>query len=162
MAAVTRRSYALAGATLLAVAGGVAALVILVTGGSGSGAGKTLTRKAYLDRIQAICRTYDRKLARIQPPANPANPQALAQSIGQALPLMESQLADERNVEPPPELTAQVERAFALTDEAVRDLKSSRSKALAGDGGAALHAFAQFIRARDRARQAADSIGFRC
>lgn len=82
MTGVTRRSYALAGAALLVVAGGVAALVILVGGGFGNG--KPLTRKEYLDRIQAICRTYDRRLQRIPPPANPGNAQALAQSIGGA------------------------------------------------------------------------------
>ena len=157
---MTRRSYALAGAALLAVAGGVAALVVLVAGGSG--AGKTLTRKEYLDRIQAICRTYDRKLQRIPPPANPVNMQALAQSIGQALPLLERRLAEAREVDPPPELAERVRRAFALADAAVRNLKTSRSKALAGDAGGAVRAFAQFIETRDRARQAADSVGFRC
>ena len=157
---MTRRSYALAAAALLTVAGGVAALVILIGGGFGNG--KALTRKEYLDRIQAICRTYDRKLQRISPPANPGNAQALAQSIGQALPLIESRIAEERKVHPPPGLATKVKGAFALNDETVRDLKTSRSKALAGDAGGAVRAFAHFIETRDRARQAASSIGFTC
>ena len=157
---MTRRSYALAAAALLTVAGGVAALVILVGGVFGNG--KSLTRKEYLDRIQAICRTYDRKLQRIPPPANPGNAQALAQSIGQAVPLLERRLAEARKVKPPAKLARRVRRAFALADEAVRDLKTSRSKALAGDAGGAVRAFAQFIGTRDRARQVALSIGFTC
>jgi biopolymer transport protein ExbB/TolQ len=155
-----RRSYALAAAALLLVAGGVATVVILV--GDGFGNSNALTRTEYLDRIQAICRTYDRKLQRIPPPANPGNAQALAQSIGQALPLLERRLAEARKVKPPPRLVQRVRRAFALADKAVLDLKTSRSKALAGDAGGAVRAFAHFIETRDRARQLASSIGFTC
>ncbi len=162
MAWVTRRSYALAGTALL-VAAGVAAIVVLVANSLQDGRrARTLSRTEYLARIQVICRSYDRKLARIPIPANPANPQALAQSIGQTLPLLDRQIAEERAVEPPPEIAGKVERAFALRDESVRDLKESRRKALAGDAGGAVAAFARFIQARDKARQAADAIGFRC
>ncbi len=163
MVRVTRRSYALAATALLAIAAGVAAIVVLVADSlEGGGRARTLTRAEYLARIQVICHRYDRKLARIPTPANPANPQALAQSIGQTLPLVDRQIAEERSVEPPPEIAARVEHAFALRDESVRDLKESRRKALVGDAGGAVTAFAKFIQARDKARQAADAIGFRC
>ena len=163
MGRVTRRSYAVAATALLAFAAGVAAIVVLVADSlEGGGRARTLTRAEYLARIQVICHRYDRKLARIPTPANPANPQALAQSIGQTLPLVDRQIAEERSVEPPPEIAARVEHAFALRDESVRDLKASRSKALTGDLRAALLAFQQFVGARDRARQGAAAIGFRC
>jgi hypothetical protein len=155
---VTRRSYVLGGAGLVAVAGAVAAVVVLV-GSTGGGKPRTLAAPQYFARIQVICRRYDRKLARIAPPASL---QLLPQSIGQTLPLVERQLAEERAVEPPPELATRVERVFALSDEAVRDLKQSRRKALAGDTGGAVTAFAKFIDQRDKARQAAEAIGFRC
>ena len=83
-------------------------------------------------------------------------------ALGQTLPLLDRQIAEERSVEPPPEIAARVEHAFALRDESVRDLKESRRKALAGDVRGALTAFAKFIQGRDRARQAADALGFRC
>jgi hypothetical protein len=157
---VTRRSYALAATALLAVAAGVAAIVVLVADSlEGGGRARTLTRKEYLARIQVICHSYDQKLARIPPGASV---QLLAQSIGQALPLVERRIAEQRSVEPPPELAARVEHAFALADEVVRDLKESRRKALAGDAGGSVTAFAKFIQAADKARQAEDAIGFRC
>ena len=163
MGRVTRRSYALATTALVAVVAGVAAIVVLVADSlEGGGRARTLSRTEYLARIQVICHRYDRKLAQIPIPANPANPQALAQSLGQTLPLLDRQIAEERSVEPPPEIAARVEHAFALRDESVRDLKESRRKALAGDVRGALTAFAKFIQGRDRARQAADAIGFRC
>ncbi len=163
MVRVTRRSYALAATALLAIAAGVAAIVVLVADSlEGGGRARTLTRAEYLARIQVICHRYDRKLGRIPFPATLGNTQVLARAIGQVLPLVEQRSAEERAVEPPPELRARVERAFALSDEATRDLKATRTKALAGDLRAALLAFQQFVGARDRARQAADAIGFRC
>lgn len=158
---MTRRSYALFGAALAAVAGAVAAVVVLVAG-SGGGKAKTLTHEEYLARVQAICRTYDRKLALVPLPENLLNPKALEQAIGRVLPLIQKRTAEERAVEPPPEDKAKAGRAFALSDEATRELEVSRRKALAGDSRGALVAFADFIKVRDQARQAADAFGFKC
>ena len=161
MIGVTRRYYALAALAALAVAAGAAAIVVFVAG-VGNGGGKTLTRKEYLDRIQAICRVYDRKLQRISLPTSPGNAQALAQSIGQALPLIEARLAETRKVKPPPQLAEGVRHWFSLTDAMVRNLKTSRRAALANDAGGAIRAFGQFLLSQVHAVEAGDAVGFTC
>jgi hypothetical protein len=151
----------LAGTVLVAAAGG-AALIVLLVGGVFDRGGGTLTRNAYLTRLERLCREANRQLARIPPPANPSDPQELAQSIDRALPPLEEHVAAERKLRPPPELKAEVEHAFELTDESIRDLKESRRKALAGDRPGALRAFAGFLDARDRSRAAGRALGLRC
>ena len=160
MQAVTRRSQILAGAALLGVAAGAASLVLYL-GGIFDGP-TALTRAEYLSRIEAICKPSEAKLRRIPPPAAAGNPQALALSIGQALPLLRQRLAAERTVRPPRKLAAPVRQALALADESIRALETTRRRALAGDTAGAARGFVRFLETRDQARAVADAIGINC
>jgi hypothetical protein len=151
----------LTGGALLLVAGG-AMLLALWLGGVLGGGGARLGREAYLDRLQRLCREADRTLAKIPPPSNLSDPGEISRSIGRALPLLERYVARERSLLPPPELRAQVDRAFELTDRSVRSLEESRRRALRGDAPGALEALERFLAERDRARAAARALGLRC
>ena len=157
---VTRRFQLLGGAALLFVAGGTAALA-LYFGGVFDGP-KSLTREEYLSRITAICRPFEARLAKIPPPFAAGNPQALALSIGEVLPLLKQRLAAEGAVRPPRELAASVRKGLALADESIQALETTRRRALAGDLAGAARGFVRFLETRNQARSVADAIGITC
>jgi hypothetical protein len=153
------RGRLLPGAALLAVAGG-AALLVLWTGGVFDGGGKgdsSLSRSAYVARLQTLCREASRKLSQVPAPSG-SNPQAIANSIEQALPVLRQAIADEEKLRPPREIEAQVKSAFELSDESLQALEESRRKAAAGDGPGALRALARFEQVRNRGL----ALGLQC
>jgi hypothetical protein len=157
------RGRALPAAALLAVGGG-AALVVLWVGGVFDGGGKkadALTRSAYVAQLQRLCREAGRKLAQVPAPAS-SNPQAIANSIERALPVLRQAIADEEKLKPPRELEARAKRAFELSDASVQALEESRRKAAAGDGPGAIEALSRFEQVRNRARTAGIALGLRC
>jgi hypothetical protein len=87
---VGRRGYILPTAASLAVAAAVAILLIILLDDDGEA---KLTRAEYIARVEAVCRDYNRRLARVPAPVAVGNPQAVAQSIDQALPLVEERAA---------------------------------------------------------------------
>jgi hypothetical protein len=151
----------LAGGALLLIAGGFLVLVLWLGGVFDRGGSRTLTRAEYLVRVQRLCREADRKLAGIPPPASLSNPEVVSASIDRVPPLLRRYIAAERRIEPPPELAAQMDRAFELSDQSVRDLEETRRRALADTRGA-FRAMARFLDCRDRARAAARAAGLRC
>jgi homospermidine synthase len=157
------RRHVLSAAALVAVAGGAAVIVLWVGGVFDGGQNKTdtLTRSAYVAQLQRLCREASRKLSQVPAPAG-ANPQAIANSIEQALPVLRQAVTDEEKLEPPKELEAQAKRAFELSEQSVQALEESRSKAKAGDAPGALKALAKFEQVRDRARQAGIALGLQC
>ena len=152
----------LAGGALLLIAGGFLVLVLWLGGVFDRGGSRTLTRAEYLARVQRLCREADRKLAGIPPPANLSNPEVVSASIDRVLPLLRRYIAAERRIEPPPEPAAQMDRAFELSDQSVRDLEETRRRAPAADTRGAFRATARFLESRDRARAAARAAGLRC
>lgn len=157
------KGRALPAGALLAVGGG-AALIVLWAGGVFDGGRKkdaTLTRTAYVAQLQQLCREANRKLSEVPAPAS-SNPQAIANSIEQALPVLRQVIADEERLKPPRELEAKAKRAFALSDESVQALEASRRKAAAGDGPGAIQALSKFEQVRNRARAAGIALGLKC
>jgi hypothetical protein len=156
---VGRRKYILTGAASLAVGAAVAIpLVILLR----DGGEETLTRAEYIARVDAVCRVYNRRLARIPAPVAVGNPQALAQSIDRALPLVEERADRARAIAPPPELADYVEQVFSLSDKAIAELRSARTAADAGSLERSARAFGRFLAAAEEAHSVAVAIGLNC
>jgi hypothetical protein len=156
---VGRREYILAAAGLLAAAAAVTILLIVLLD---DGDEPKLTRAEYLARVEAVCRDYNRRLARIPAPIAVGNPQAVAASIDQALPLVEARAAKAKAITPPPELAPRVQQVFTLSDRAIAELRSARAAADAGSLKRSARALGRFLAASDNARRAADAIGLNC
>jgi hypothetical protein len=151
--------YILAFAAPLAVAAAVAIPLIVLLRDDGDA---PLTRAEYIARVEAVCRVYNRRLARIPAPVAVGNPQALAQSIDLALPLVEERAAKAKAVTPPPELADDVEKVFSLSDTAIAELRSARTAADAGSLKRSARAFGRFLAAAGEARRAAMGVGLNC
>jgi hypothetical protein len=156
---VSRRAYVLTTAVLLAVAVGLAIGLIVFFRNGGE---EELTRAEYIARVEAVCRDYNRRLARIPAPVAVGNPQAVAQSIDRALPLVEARAARAKAIAPPPELAARVQQVFSLSDTAIAELRSARAAADAGSVTRSARALGRFLAASDDARRAAVAIGLNC
>jgi hypothetical protein len=156
---VSRRAYVLTAAASLAVAAALAiVLIVLVRNG---GEAKP-TRAEYIARVEAVCRDYNRRLARIPAPIAVGNPRAVAESIARALPLVEERAAAAKAIAPPSELAGRVEQVFSLSDTAIAELRSARAAADAGSVKRAARALGRFLAASDEARSAAVAIGLNC
>jgi hypothetical protein len=156
---VSRRAYVLTAAVSLAVAAMLAIVLIVLFRNGGEA---KLTRADYIARVEAVCRDYNRRLARIPAPVAVGNPQAVAESIDRALPLVEERAAKARAIAPPPELAARVQQVFVLSDTAMAELRSARAAADAGSVKRSARALGRFLAASDDARRAAVAIGLNC
>jgi hypothetical protein len=146
-------------AALAGVAGAVAAAIVLLTRASGT---EELTRSEYVARVSAICKRYERRLARIPPPTNFADPRQVVHAVSQALPLTRERVASVKAVDPPDELEAQVARFLSLNARANRGLEALLAAARAGDPGAMGRALLRFLDSREAARRESAALGFRC
>ena len=142
----------------LVATGAAAGIVFAFEGGDPS----RLTRSAYLQRANAICQTYAKRLDRIPPPLDPASPGAVYESIGLALPLLREQSANVRALAPPRVLQANVSRFFALTDESLGHLERTRLHAGRRELFPMVQALADFGKSRDAAKRVRRSVGFKC
>jgi hypothetical protein len=159
VARVGRRAYILTAAASLAAAAALAILLIILVRDGGEA---ELTRAEYIARVEAVCRDYNRRLARIPAPVAVGNPRAVAASIAQALPLVEERAASARAIAPPPELAARVRQVFSLSDTAIAELRAARAAADAGSLKRSARALGRFLAASDDARRAAVAIGLNC
>jgi hypothetical protein len=157
---VGRRGYILTAAASLAGAAAVAILLVIFLRDDDGEA--ELTRAEYIARVEAVCRDYNRRLARIPAPVAGGNPQAVAESIDQALPLVEERAARAKAITPPPELANRVRQVFALSDTAIAELRSARAAAHAGSLMRSGRALGRFLAAAEEARTAAATIGLNC
>jgi len=154
-----RRRAGVVAALLAAAAGVVTGIVTVASGGRESG---EQTRAAYLAEVAAICETYGRQLDEIPPPSDPASPGAVFESIGRALPILREQAQRLRVLEAPAELALQIDRFFALTDQSIVALERARHEAGRRALFPMVQAIAAFEAVRDKAKNLARAIGFRC
>ena len=143
---------------LVLIAGAVAALVVVIASRGDPGT----TKQEYVAKVEAICRRYNARLAKIPSPLALGNPKAVAQSIEQALPLVVERAERARSIEPPPELTDEVRRIFALSSKAIDDLRAALRSARHADVRASARAMGRFLLASDEARTASRAIGLSC
>jgi hypothetical protein len=157
---VGRHGYIVTAAASLAAAAALA--ILLVISLRDNGGEQELTRTEYIARVEAVCREYNRRLARIPAPVAIGNPQAVAASIDRALPLVEERAARAKAIAPPPELADRVRQVFALSDTAIAELRSARTAAHAGSLKRSARSFGRFLAAAEEARRAAVAIGLNC
>ncbi len=155
---MSRKALLLVLALGLVATGAGAGIVFAFEGGDPS----RLTRSAYLQRANAICQTYAKRLDRIPPPLDPASPGAVYESIGLALPLLREQSAQVRALAPPRVLQANVNRFFALTDQSLGHLQRTRLHAGRRELFPMVQALAAFGKSRDAAKRVRRSVGFKC
>ena len=153
------RKALLALLTLGLVATGAGAGIVLAFDGDDH---SRLTRSAYLQRANAICQTYAKRLDRIPPPLDPASPGAVYESIGLALPLLREQSAKVRALRPPRVLQPKVDRFFVLTDQSLGHLQRTRFHAGRRELFPMVQALAAFGKSRDAAKRVRSSVGFKC
>ena len=154
-----RRGFILTAAASLVAAAALAILLVILLGDGGE---EELTKAEYIARVEAVCRDYNRRLARIPAPVAVGNPQAVKVSIDRALPLVEERAAKARAIPPPPELATRVRQVFALSDTAIAELRSARTAAQAGSLKRSARAFGRFLAAAGEARSVALAIGLNC
>jgi hypothetical protein len=152
------RSTLVAAAAALAIAGGVAAGIVVATGGAGE---PKTSRDRYLAQVNAICEKYGEQLDRIAPP-DISSPGDVFASIGLALPVLASELKETRSLEPPAELRPQLDQFFALSEQTLTHLGRSLRAAEQHDFARMAQAFFAFERTRNQAQALSKAIGFDC
>ena len=147
-----------AAAALVVAAVTAAAVVLVATGSSGKGP----TRGDYLAHVEAICRTYGKRLDKIPPPTDPASPGAVYESINAALPILREQTSRVRALERPRELRQKLDPFFIWTDRSLDELATARKDAHDRRLFPMVQAISRFETDRNKAKVIARSVGFRC
>jgi hypothetical protein len=154
-----RRKALILGIALSVIVSAVAAGVVLAYRSTHDA---QLTRAQYLAAANAICEEYGERLDTVPPPNDPAAPGAIYESIGLALPILRAQAAKVRELVPPEELRLRVDQFFLLSEASFKHLARARRQAGRRELFPMVQSLSAFERARDAARRARASIGFKC
>jgi hypothetical protein len=117
----------------LAVLLGILTVLLAACGGgsggaSSTGGGTSLSAADFRKQADAICARYEQKLSAI---GQPTSASELGDFVDQAVPLIEQGNNDLKQLEPPPELQADWDKAMAIQDENLqktRDLQDAVHK----------------------------------
>jgi hypothetical protein len=151
------RRHLVAGAAALAVAGGVAAVIVLVFS---SGSQAAPTKAEYFARVARICAVYGPKLDRIAPPPDVSIPGEVVAPLKRVIPLLDAENAEVRALRPPPELTAKVEHWLALKDKVLATLRQTLRAAETPDISGSAVDYLRFLDQAQAAAKAGSEIGF--
>jgi hypothetical protein len=110
--------------------GALAAVAVLAGCSSGGDGDGRLSRKEYLERADAICAEYDRRLDRLE---NPRNLAELARFADDALPVAREGVRRLRALRPPDDMAARVRAWLERNEENVRTIERLREAARAGN-----------------------------
>ena len=89
-----------------------------------------LSRTEFLERADAVCAEYDRRLAKLP---RPESIEDVAELAARALPIAREGVRELRALEPPNELRPQVDRWLERNDENVAKMEDLREAALDGN-----------------------------
>lgn len=145
------------GVAAVAVAGGVAAGVLLGFSGNAEAAP---TKAEYFARVAKICAVYGPKLDRIAPPTDVTIPGVVAEPLRRVIPLIRAETDEVRALRPPTELAAQINRWLALKARVLAALEETLHAAEAPDIPATAVAYLRFLREAEAASKAGAKIGF--
>ena len=154
-----RRTVLVLGIALSLIVSAVAAGVVLAYRATHDA---PMTRAQYLAAANAICAKYSKVLDTIPPPNDPAAPGAVYESIGLALPVLRAQATEVRKLVPPRELKARVDHFFLLTTTSFEHLARAGRQAGRRELFPMVQSLAAFERAREAAKRARRSVGFKC
>ena len=155
---MSRRWYAVLGAACALIAGGSAAVLVLVF--SGSSASAAPTKQQYFAQVAAICRKYGPKLDKIPPPIDVSIPSELWVSAGKALPVLRDEADAVRRLVPPRELRSKLGRWTRLNDDSISQLAETLKAAKELNLTAVQVAYVSFVVRGAKAQHLGKSIGF--
>ena len=127
-----------------AAATGLALLALLAGCSSGDGDDGRLSKEEYVERADAICAEYDRRLSDLP---EPGNIRELGELAADALPVARKGVAELRALRPPAELQPRVSEWLERNDRNIRMIGALRDAARAG----------QTTRVQEIASEAADN-----
>jgi hypothetical protein len=151
------RWQVVAGTSALLVAGGIAAVIVLVFT---SGSQAAPTRAEYFARVARICTVYGPKLDRIAPPPDVSIPGEVAAPLRRVIPLLAAENAEVRALRPPRELAAKVEHWLALKDQVLTTLRRTLHDAETPNISGTAVDYLHFLSQAQAAAKAGSRIGF--
>jgi hypothetical protein len=107
-----------------------AALLLPACGGGNGGGGQELTAEEFREQADAICAKYDEQLNELGEPESLEDLQAL---VDETVTIIENGVAELRELNPPPELEADWDRAMELNEENVELARDLRDAVQEGD-----------------------------
>ena len=153
-----RRSYLRLGAACAAVAGALAAAIVLAFGSGASEA--ALTKSQYFARVAAICRLYGPKLDKVPPPIDVTIPSEITESVRKVEPVLRAEAEAVRRLKPPPELRAQLARWNELNERSIAKLGEALRAAAKTDLRGIQVAYVEFVVTGAKAQKLGHAIGF--
>jgi hypothetical protein len=141
----------------LAVAGGVAAGIVLGFSGNSDPAP---TKAQYFARVATICGVYGPKLDRIAPPTDVTIPGEVASPLRRVIPLIRAETNEVRALRPPTELAARINQWLALKARVLAALEQTLRAAEAPDIPKTAVAYLRFLKEAQAASSAGARIGF--
>jgi hypothetical protein len=151
------RWQVVAGISALLVAGGIAAMVVLVFS---SGSQAAPTKAEYFARVARICAAYGPRLDRIAPPPDVTIPGEVASPLRRVIPLLAAENAEVRALRPPRELAAKVEHWLALKDKVLATLRQTLRAAEVPNISGTAFDYLRFLSQAQAAAKAGSEIGF--
>jgi hypothetical protein len=133
----------------------VAALLAFAAG-CGGGAGKQLSRDAYVEKADAICREVVRKERALPVPSSIAE---IPGYVDGALPIIDGAVKDLRSLRPPKDMEDEVNEWLKQTVETRSKLEGLRSAAQGGDADKVRAVSAKVTAMNERRDALARSIG---
>lgn len=144
---------ALSGSTRAAVL--AAGLLSLAAAGCGGGA-NGLTPEQYREQVNQICADFEEELGALE---SPESIDDVPEYVDRVIPLVEQEIADVRELEPPEEMEAQVEEMLAQAEEAIEAARDLRDAAENEDEQAANEALRRGNEANAEADRIAGELG---
>ena len=157
MGRTNRRWYLGLGAACAALAGAVAALVLVFATESSRAAP---TKAEYFARIAAICRLYGPKLDKIPPPYDITIPALITRSVRKVEPILQAEAEAVRRLDPPRELRAQLARWNELNRRSIAKLGEALRAAKRTDLRGIQVAYVEFVVTGAKAQKLGKAIGF--
>ena len=141
---------------LIAAATAAVVVVAAETGGSAT------TQAEYVARVNAICLEYGKRLDAIPPPGDLSSPGSVVESLEQAIPLLQAQADEIRDLQHPSKIDEDVNELTKRTDESLDYLRDALAQAQERALYPMATALTSFGEARDEAKVVSRRLGFDC
>ena len=152
------RSRRFATVAVFVLIAAVTATVVVIVAETGGGA----TQEEYVARVDAICVEYGKRLDAIPPPGDLSSPGSVVESLEQAIPLLEAQADEIRELKHPTSLDDDVAELNRLTDASLVHLRDALGQANERALYPMATALTSFGEVRDEAKVVSSRLGFDC
>jgi hypothetical protein len=154
---MTRRTQVLASASVIVVAGVVAAVLVLAFSGNSEAAP---TRAEYFAGVARICAVYGPKLDAIAPPPDVSIPGEVVTPLKKVIPLIRAENTEVRALQIPDELAGQVRHWLALKDRVLAKMEQTLHAAEEPDISGTAVKYLQFLALARQTASLGHTIGF--